>query len=318
MRPRYHRPATVAAALEAVAAEGALPLAGGTEVVAWLKEGLAAPATLVDISRLPLAGIRRDGTLLRIGATTRLADLTASDIVRQEAPSLALAAADAASPAIRAMGTLAGNLLQKNRCPYFRSTGPCNQRAPGTGCSARVGDHRAGAIFGGSEWCIAVHPSDLAVVLAALDARILIDRAGGRRETDIHGLTGGGEERLRPGELVTEIVVPLQPTARTAAYRKIRERAGFDFALVSAAAACQVVDGVVTGARLVLGGVAPSPRRCRGAEAALIGKPLEPIGVAAAVEAELALATPLPGNAFKVELVGRLAVDVLLAAGGAA
>lgn len=312
---RYHRPPTVAAALEA-AANGGLLLAGGTEVVSWIREGLAAPADLVDISRLPLAEIRTDGDLLRLGGTVRLAELALSPIVRTEVPSLAAAVEAAASPAIRSMGTLAGNLLQKNRCPYFRSTGPCNQRAPGSGCAARAGDHRAAAIFDGSEWCVAVSPSDLAVVLAAVDARVSLERVGASREVAVESLLTGPAP-IRPGELVTEILIPRGVATQGAAFRKLRERAAFDFALVSAAASCRAVDGVVAEARLVLGAVAPGPRRCRVAEAAMLGRPLEPAGVAAAVEQELALATPLLGNEIKVELARRLAVDVVLSAGGA-
>lgn len=314
----YRRAATVAEVAAAAAGGDVLLLAGGTEVLPWLRDGLAAPALLLDISRLPLAGITVDPRgSLRIGALTSLADVAADPAVRRRAPLLAQAASLSASPAIRHMGTLAGNLLQRTRCPYFRAGPgvPCNRRLAGSGCPARDGGHRGAAILGGSDACVAVHPSDPAVALVALDAVVEIQGPGGRREVELdrlYRLPGAAPDRdtlLEPGDLVTAVVIPAWPIGERARYLKLRERAGFDFALVACAA---VVDE--TEARIALGGVAPKPWRCRVAEAALAGGPFTPERVRDALRSELAGAAPLPGNDFKVELAVRAGVRALLEA----
>jgi xanthine dehydrogenase YagS FAD-binding subunit len=316
MRPfEYRRAATLAEAAALGTDPDTAILAGGTELVAWLDAGIVAPGRLVDISRVAASAIDLEGDQLRIGALARVGDVAADPRVRAEAPALAAAIAAAASPAIRAMGTLAGNLLQRTRCPYFRSGGPCNQRIPGSGCPARDGDHRAGAIFGLSAECVAVHPSDPAVALVHLDASVVLVSAAGSRSAPVRSLypeLAGGPSGLADGELIAEIVVPVGPVSRAARYRKVRDRAAFDFALVSVAASCQVEAGTIRAARLTLGSVGPGPRRCRAAEAALIGAPMDRASVERAVDAELALAEPLPGNRFKVELVRRVAVDLIL------
>ena len=312
MRPlTYERATDPAAAVALVAGNPrAAYLAGGTNLVDHLKLGVAAPDVLVDVSRLPLDDVEAlDDGGLRVGAAVRNSDLAAHPVVRRSYPVLAQALLAGASGQIRNAATTAGNLLQRTRCVYFQDvTTPCNKRDPGSGCSALEGFSRSHAVLGASDRCVATHPSDLAVALAALDATVVVLGPAGERRVpmaDLHRLPGDEPERdttLRHGDLVTAVEVPALPFARRSAYRKVRDRASYAFALVSVAAALDVEDGTVRDVRLALGGVAHKPWRASVAEERLRGGPATEEAFRAAATAELEAARPLPGNGFKVPL----------------
>ena len=307
----YERATDPAAAVALVAGNPrAAYLAGGTNLVDHLKLGVATPDVLVDVSRLPLDAVEvLDGGGLRVGAAVRNSDLAAHPVVRRDYPVLAQALLAGASGQIRNAATTAGNLLQRTRCVYFQDvTTPCSKREPGTGCSALEGFSRSHAILGASDRCVATHPSDLAVALAALDATVVVLGPGGERRlpmTDFHRLPGDEPERdttLEHGDLVTAVELPALPLARRSAYRKVRDRASYAFALVSVAAALDVTGGTVRDVRLALGGVAHKPWRATVAEKRLRGGPATEDAFRAAAAAELGAARPLPGNGFKVPL----------------
>jgi xanthine dehydrogenase YagS FAD-binding subunit len=283
---------------------------------------VATPDVLVDVRRLTSAEITDlpDGGL-RVGAAVPNADLAADGRIRQRFPVLAQALLAGASGQLRNRATTGGNLLQRTRCGYFTDvTKPCNKRAPGSGCGALEGVHRNHAILGstlvGPGTCVATHPSDMAVALVALDAVVRVLGPGGERAIpvgELHRLPGDDPSRdttLRHGELITAVDVPRLGFASR--YRKVRDRASFAFALVSVAAAVQVEDGVVRNVRLALGGVAHKPWRAVTAEQALLGQPATEAAFARAAEAELAAATPLRDNGFKVPLARNLVVRTLL------
>lgn len=312
MRPlTYERATDPAAAVALVAGNPrAAYLAGGTNLVDHLKLGVAAPDVLVDVSRLPLDDVEAlDDGGLRVGAAVRNSDLAAHPVVRRSYPVLAQALLAGASGQIRNAATTAGNLLQRTRCVYFQDvTTPCNKRDPGSGCSALEGFNRSHAVLGASDRCVATHPSDLAVALAALGATVVVLGPAGERRVpmaDFHRLPGDEPERdttLQHGDLVTAVEVPALPFARRSAYRKVRDRASYAFALVSVAAALDVEDGTVRDVRLALGGVAHKPWRATVAEQRLRGGPASEEAFRAAATAELEAARPLPGNGFKVPL----------------
>ncbi len=311
--------ATSAVARLAQAPAGAF-LGGGTNLVDLMKLGVAQPDLLIDITRLPYNKIEPlpDGGV-RIGATVRNSDLAADLVIRQRYPLLAEALLDGASGQLRNLATTGGNLLQRTRCVYFQDVSkPCNKRVPGSGCSAREGYHRELAILGASEACIATHPSDMAVALAALDATVRVQGPAGERAvplTSFYRLPGDEPQRdtvLEHGELITAIDVPPLPFATRSRYRKVRDRASYAFALVSVAAALDVVNGQVHDVRIALGGVAHKPWRAFQAEAVLRGAPATEETFRRAAEAELAAAQPLPGNAFKVPLARNTLVRTLL------
>ena len=312
MRPfEYEQVLDPASAVAAVAGRpGAAFLAGGTNLVDHLKLGVATPDVLVDVSRLPLAAVlATDDGGLRIGAAVRNSDLAAHPDVRRGYPVLAQALLAGASGQIRNVATTAGNLLQRTRCRYFQDvTTPCNKREPGSGCPAVQGFHRNLAVLGASEHCVATHPSDLAVALAALDAVVVVLGPTGERRVpmaDLHRLPGDHPEldtTLAHGELVTAVELPALSFASRSTYRKVRDRASYAFALVSVAAALDLEDGVVRDVRIALGGVAHKPWRATRAEEALRGGPATEAAFRAAAEAELEQAEPLPDNAFKVPL----------------
>jgi xanthine dehydrogenase YagS FAD-binding subunit len=322
---RYERAADAQAAVAALAAapNGAF-LGGGTNLVDHMRLGVAHPELLIDITHLPLDRIEPlpDGGV-RIGALVRNSDLAADRTIRQRYPLLSEALLAGASGQLRNLATTGGNLLQRTRCVYFQDvTKPCNKRLPGSGCSAREGYHRELAILGASEACIATHPSDMAVALAALDAVVRVQGPDGERTiplVDFHRLPGDEPQRdtvLAHGELITAIDLPPLAFAAHSRYRKVRDRASYAFALVSVAAALAVTDdGMVRDVRLALGGVAPKPWRAWKAEAALRGAPATEESFVRAAEAELADAQPLPGNAFKVPLarntIARTLLDLL-------
>ncbi|MGW0811261.1 FAD binding domain-containing protein [Nonomuraea sp. NPDC002799] len=296
---------------------GTMYLGGGTNLVDLMRLGVAGPDHLVDVSRLPLDAIEPIRERLRVGGAVRNSDLAAHPLVRARYPMLARAVLSGASGQVRNMATVAGNLLQRTRCSYFQDvTRPCNKREPGSGCPAIEGDHGNLAVLGHSEACVATHPSDMAVALAALDAQVHITGPGGDRiipMPGLHRLPGDQPERdtvLEPGDLITVVELPAPPPGASA-YRKVRERASFAFALVSIAAVLDVKDGVVGDCRIALGGVAHAPWRAERAERALIGGPATGDAFLDAAEAELAQAGPLPRNAFKVPLARNLIVRTL-------
>ncbi|SDF82689.1 FAD binding domain-containing protein [Pseudonocardia oroxyli] len=316
MRPfAYDRPDTAAAAVAAVADRpDAAFLGGGTNLVDHLRLGIADPGLLVDVTSLTSTEIVDIDGGLRIGAGVTNADLAADPRVRARLPVLAAALLSGASGQLRNMATTGGNPLQRTRCPYFQDpASACNKRVPGSGCAAIGGATRNHAILGASEHCIATHPSDMAVALAALDTQVRILGPDGGRTlafTDLHRLPGDTPEQdteLAHGELITAIDVSY-PRGRHA-YRKVRDRASYAFALVSVAAVLDVVDGTVLDARIALGGVAHTPWRAVRAEDTLRGGPATEEAFAAAAEAELADARPQPGfdggNAFKIPLARR-------------
>ena len=327
-RFEYVRPATVADAVAAGATPGAAFLAAGTNLLDLMKGGIARPAQIVDITRLPgLDGIEhRDDGSTRIGALVRNADLAYDPTFARRFPAVAEALLSGASAQLRNAATVGGNLLQRTRCAYFYDTASaCNKREPGAGCDARGGENRMHAILGWSDSCIATHPSDFCVPLAALGATVEIEGASGRRDVPLDafyrlpGDTPQIETVLAPGELITAIRLSAEAAgfAPNARYLKVRERTSYAFAVVSAAAALQLDGNTVTAARIALGGVAPKPWRAEAAEAVLIGAIPGPAAFRAAAEAALADAKPSGDNAFKIELARRIIVRALtLAAAG--
>jgi len=311
----------VASALDALGSRpNARFLGGGTNLVDLMRRGIEAPDTLVDITRLPLDAIEvLPGGGLRIGAGVRNSHLAAEPLVRRQYPVLVQAVLSGASGQLRNMATVGGNLVQRTRCGYFYDTAQaCNKRQPGAGCAAIDGFNRMAAIFEASEHCITTHPSDLCVALAALDAVVELRSAGGVRRVplvDFHlspGNTPRVETVLGAGELITAVEIPPSPVAATSRYRKVRDRASYAFALVSVAAAMTVDhDGIITDARLAMGGVAARPWRARRAEAALIGQPASDETYAAAADAELATAVAQSGNGFKIPLARNTIVATL-------
>jgi xanthine dehydrogenase YagS FAD-binding subunit len=305
--------------------QGARYLAGGTTLVDLMRLGVEEPSRVVDVAPLPLAAIEEDGGGLRIGAMARNSDVAHHPLVVARYPVLSQALLSGASPQVRNMATVGGNLLQRTRCPYFRdASSACNKREPGSGCPAWEGYNRIHAVLGGSERCIAANPSDMCVALVALDAVVHVRGPSGARTiavTDFHRVPGDHPEietALEHGELVTQVVLPAAPFAARSAYLKVRDRASFDFALASAAVALDVSDGVVKAARVALGGVATKPWRSAEAEAALVGKRPGQEAYAAAADAALRGAQPRAHNRFKVELARRTLVRALERVGGAA
>jgi xanthine dehydrogenase YagS FAD-binding subunit len=318
---RYERATDVSGAIALVAGEpSGVFLAGGTNLVDHLKLGIAAPDLLVDVRQLTSARIEElPGGGVRIGAAVPNSDLAAERVIRRRYPCLSQALLSGASGQLRNLATTGGNLLQRTRCPYFQDlTTPCNKREPRSGCSARDGYQREHAIFGASEQCIATHPSDMAVALAALDAVVRTRGPGGERTipvTGLHRLPGEEPQRdtvLEHGELITAVDLPPLAFAANSRYRKVRDRASYAFALVSVAAALDVADGAVRDVRIALGGVAHKPWRAGRAEEALRGAPASEENFRAAADAELAEARPLPGNVFKVRLARNVIVGMLM------
>jgi xanthine dehydrogenase YagS FAD-binding subunit len=308
---------------EAVALLAADPearfLGGGTNLVDLMKTGVENPGLLVDVRGLPLNRIEvADDGALKIGATVTNSDLAADPEIRRRYPALAQALLAGASGQLRNMATVGGNLLQRTRCGYFvDTTKPCNKRVPGSGCPAVEGEHHNHAVLGWSEHCVAVHPSDMAVALAAFDAVVDLQTMDGPAELPLSefylpvGDTPHRETALPPGALITGVTVPAVPVAARSRYRKVRERASYAFANGSVAAALDVQEGTVRDVRLAFGAVASRPWRAREAERALVGGPATAEAFAAAADIELAAARPLTHNGYKVPLIRNLVVDVL-------
>ena len=302
-------------------------LAGGTNLLDLMKGDVEVPVRIVDINRLPLNEIAptADGGL-RIGALVRNADLANHRYVRERYPLLSRALLAGASPQLRNMATVGGNLLQRTRCYYFYDTAhaACNKRRPGSGCAAREGYNRIHAIFGASPQCVATNPSDMSVALLALDAVVDVRSARGPRRiplTDFHRLPGSTPERdtnLDRDELIVGVILPPSRLGGRVDYLKVRDRASYAFALVSVATGLRVADGRVADARVTLGGVAHKPWRAEAAERALIGRPLSNETIAAASDAAVVGAIPLRDNAFKVDLARRTVARALQNAGAVA
>ncbi|MEU7062390.1 xanthine dehydrogenase family protein subunit M [Streptomyces sp. NPDC046161] len=328
MKPfAYVRATTLREAADAYAAHpGSRYLGGGTNLVDLMKLGVETPAALIDVSRLPLEEITElpDGAL-RVGATVRNSDLAAHPRVRTHYPLLSQALLSGASGQLRNVATTGGNLLQRTRCGYFQDPSkPCNKREPGSGCGAREGIHRDHAVLGHSEHCIATHPSDMAVALAALDAEVeLYGESGTTRTvaaTEFHRLPGDRPEQdtvVRPGEIITAVLLPAPAPGAVSLYRKARERASYAFALASVAVVLELDDGRVRRVALAFGGLAHRPWRATTAEARLTGAAPQPDTVRAAVDAELAAARPLRDNAYKIPLARNLACDAIATLAGA-
>jgi len=326
MRPiRYLKVADEAAALAACAEEDSVYIAGGTTLVDLMRLEVMTPGRVVDVNALPLGKIEVGPTGARIGAMVRNSDLAYHPDIVKRWPLLSEALLAGASAQIRNMATVGGNLLQRTRCPYFRDRATaCNKRDPGSGCAALDGYNRSHAILGGSDKCIAAHPSDMCVALAALDAAVQVRGPDGERSVpigDFHLLPGEHPEResvLQKGELVTAVTLPPLEGYRQGSYFKIRDRASYAFALVSVAAALRVDGGKIRGARLALGGVGTKPWRAVEAEKHLVGKAPTDAVFAEAAKAALAAAKPRRHNQFKVELARRTIVRALASTRGAA
>jgi xanthine dehydrogenase YagS FAD-binding subunit len=298
-------------------------VAGGTDLLNLMRDGAQAHDHLVDLNHLALSRIDMDGTALRIGALARMRQVAEHPRVRREFPVLSQALLASASPQVRTMAAIGGNLLQRTRCGYFRDAGSaCNKRVPGSGCPAISGHNRGHAILGGSDHCIATHPSDLAVALTALDATVHLLGPDGTRTVPIaefHLLPGTTPQRetvLRQGELITRVDVPRTRAATRSRYLKLRDRASFEFAVVSVAAALHLDGRTVRDVRLAFGGVGTRPWRDTRVEAALRGRELTEAAVGAAGRLLVGDAVPRDGNEFKVELVQRALWSVLSELGG--
>jgi xanthine dehydrogenase YagS FAD-binding subunit len=315
-----------AKAIEALHGSQSRCLAGGTTIVDLMKLHVERPAVLVDINALPLTAIEAlPGGGVRVGALVRNSDMAHHDLIQRRYPFLSRAILAGASGQIRNMATTAGNLIQRTRCYYFRDTAtPCNKRNPGSGCGAIEGYNRIHAVLGGSDQCIATHPSDMCVPLAALDAVVRVRNARGERPipfADFHLLPGAHPERehaLEPGDLITAVDIPPLPFATRSVYLKVRDRASYAFALASAAVALDLQGGTIRAARIALGGVGSKPWRAREAESLLAGQPAGPDAWRAAAEAALRDAVPRQHNGFKIELAKRTLVRALATAGAMA
>jgi xanthine dehydrogenase YagS FAD-binding subunit len=303
-------------------------LAGGTNLIDLMKEDVERPDELVDIGRLTFTQIKTlpNGSI-SIGALAKNTDTANHPLIRQNIPLLTQAILSGATAQIRNMATNGGNLLQRTRCQYFYDTAmPCNKREPGSGCGALEGFNRIHAIFGWSEKCIAVHPSDMCVALAALDATVKVRGADGKERSipfaDLHRLPGDTPEKdtnLAPVDLITEIEIPKNNFSARSCYLKVRNRSSYDFALVSVAAGLEMDGDKIKQARIAMGGVAHKPWRAMEAEKFLVGKSAVEANFREAAQAEVKNAKPLEHNKFKVELARRTMVRALTQAmnGGA-
>ncbi|NDJ21023.1 xanthine dehydrogenase family protein subunit M [Nostoc sp. B(2019)] len=317
----YTKPISQEAAIASVDQDKtATFIAGGTDLLGLMKDGVQAANKLVDVNSLPLANIEFQANKIRIGAVCKLSDVAFHPKIQECYPVISQALLQSASPQLRNMATVGGNLLQRVRCGYFRDpVFACNKRTPGIGCSAVSGYNRMHAIFGASEYCIAVHPSDLAVALTALDAVICIQGLQAERRISIHdfyllpGETPEKETLLQPGELIIAIEVPL---AYKSYYLKVRDRAAYEFALVSVAVALDIEQDTIKSARIAFGGVAPKPWRAWEAEEFLKGQPVNEATFTAAAKISVKEAKPQTYNEFKIELVKRALVRAFSVVGG--
>ena len=315
----YARASDAADAIRRADGENAKYLGGGTNLVDLMRETVETPSALVDVTGLSAEAEETDDGGLMIGAAARNTAVAAHPLVRTRYPMLTRAIVAGASAQIRNMATVGGNLLQRTRCTYFYDTdgSRCNKRSPGEGCDAIEGFNRMHAILGASPACVATHPSDMCVALAALDAIVHLRGTAGERTVALCDLHRLPEDRpdletvLDPGELITAVELPPSPIAAHSTYRKVRDRSSYAFALVSVAAALELDGDAIADVRVALGGVAPKPWRAWRAEEALRGRPATEATFLRAADAELADARPLVGNAFKVDLTRRTVAAVL-------
>jgi xanthine dehydrogenase YagS FAD-binding subunit len=323
----YSRANDTAQAVGAVTAKPQTKfLGGGTNLIDLMKMGVETPTQLIDINRLPLAQVEElpGGKGVRIGALARNSDVAEHPLIQQRYPVLSQAFLAGASPQLRNMATVGGNLMQRTRCYYFYDPAfpQCNKRSPGSGCGALKGYNRIHAILGQSDQCIATNPSDMNVALAALEAVVRVQGAKGEREipfADFHRLPGSTpniETNLQSDELIVAVDLPALPFATRSHYLKVRDRASYAFALVSVAAALEIGDKKITAARIALGGVAHKPWRAQKAEQELIGKSADEKTFRTAAEAELAAAKGYQHNSFKIELAKRSIVRALTTVAG--
>ena len=315
----YSRVSSVKAAIDVLAKNptGGF-IAGGTNLVDLMKKGVTAPTRLIDINNLPLRQIEETGTGLTIGALALNSDVSENEIVKMNYPLLALALKAGASPQLRNMATIGGNMMQRTRCSYFYDTTmPCNKRQPGSGCGALQGYNRMHAIFGASDKCIAVHPSDMCVALAALNATVTVSGPKGDRKilfTDFHRLPGDDPSKdntLSKGELITGITISKNAFSKNVYYLKIRDRSSYAFALVSVAAALELKDNIIKNVRLAMGGVAHKPWRLTEAEKFLINKPASEQSFTQAATIAMKNAKGYGHNNFKLKLGAAAIVEAL-------
>ena len=316
----YTKATTPQTAINAVRKDTkALFIAGGTNLIDLMKRGVMNPQKVVDITALPLQTIEQSGNVIRIGALALNSAVAENDIIKKQLPLLSQALNAGASAQIRNMATVGGNMMQRTRCPYFYDTAmPCNKREPGTGCGALKGYNRMHAIFGASDSCIAVHPSDMCVALAALDASVMITGPNGTRKilfTDFHRLPGDKPEKdntLQHGELITAVEVPVNNGfSKRSLYTKIRDRASYAFALVSVAAALDMKGKTIQAARLAMGGVAHKPWRLTAAENFLKGKEASVATFQEAASLVMKEAKGYGHNDFKLTLAPNTIVQTL-------
>jgi xanthine dehydrogenase YagS FAD-binding subunit len=316
----YARPSTIGAAITSINKDAtAQIIAGGTNLVDLMKRGVMRPQKLIDINALPLRSIEESSGVIRIGALALNSEVAENKIIIKNLPLLSQALQAGASPQLRNMATVGGNTMQRTRCPYFYDTAlPCNKREPGSGCGALKGYNRMHAIFGASDKCIAVHPSDMCVALAALDATLLVTGNKGSRRIpflDFHRLPGNNPEKdnnLQKGEIITAVEVPVNAAfAQHSLYQKIRDRASYAFALVSVAAALDMKGKTINAARLAMGGVAHKPWRLTIAENFLKGKEATVTNFQQAVALSLKDAKSYGYNDFKLTLAPNTIVHTL-------
>ena len=319
---QYVRASTQKAAIDAMVKDpAAMFVAGGTNLIDLMKKGVQNPQKLIDITRLPLNIIEKQGTALRIGALSLNSDVSEHELVLRHQPLLSLALKAGASAQLRNMATVGGNMLQRTRCPYFYNTDlPCNKRQPGSGCGALKGYNRMHAIFGASENCIAVHPSDMCIALAALDATVVVNNAKGERRipfAEFHRLPGTQPEKdntLQRGELITAVHIPDNGFQKNYHYIKVRDRASYAFALVSVAAALDLDGNNIKDVHLAMGGVAHKPWRLRTAEQFLKGKAATEANFKQAADIAMKDAKGYGHNNFKLKLAPATIVETLTVA----
>jgi len=295
-------------------------ISGGTSLIDLMKSNIEQHSLLVDLNKLSLLGVENSAAGLRIGALERMSDVGEHPLVVENYPVVSQALLASASPQLRNMASMGGNLLQRTRCGYFRDVAfPCNKRVPGSGCPAQDGDNRNLAILGGSDSCIATHASDLCVALVALEAKLTIESAKGTTRTvplaefyKLPGKTPHVENQLQPGDLITAITIPAAAHARKSHYLKVRDRASYAYALVSAAVGLDVQGGTIRAARVALGGVGTVPWRVPAVEKALVGKAPTEENFRTAAALAVRDAQPREHNKFKVELAQRTLVRALL------
>ncbi|WP_299289662.1 xanthine dehydrogenase family protein subunit M [uncultured Mucilaginibacter sp.] len=323
---QYVRATTAKTAIGALVKDpSATFLAGGTNLIDLMKNGVTAPQKLIDINPIPLTEIRKQSNSIYIGALATNTDVADHKLVLQNQPLLSLALNAGASAQLRNVATIGGNMMQRTRCFYFNNPDlPCNKRQPGSGCGALEGYNRMHAIFGASPQCVAVNPSDMSVALAALDATVLISGPKGDRRilfTDFHRLPGDHPEKdnnLMKGELITGIEIPDNAFGKTVHYLKVRDRSSYAFALVSVAAALNIKNNTIKEARLAMGGVAHKPWRLTEAEKALVGKPATEATFKQAAEIAMQGAKGLKYNSFKLKMAPNTIIEALKTASGIA